>query len=249
MVIKSILEKLSGVIDSMVAEIVAEHIKVRKSEPTKFDIEMYRLGLTYDMVRSIEKYVITTDGLASLSWSWSIKGNLTVSIEIERDGQNHVITTDAIYAGGHNIQKLHYRYIVKTKLSKLGDQSASNAIKGKMTTIKIQADIDDIKYQIADQSERVAKAELMSDAEIIESIKNDTDDDWSSLLNTTWEEIKERRVSRYATEADWNTSYAELLVDVVVRWKRYNIAWGKENISIWNKHLVGLQKKLEKHEN
>lgn len=81
---------------------------------TEFDRIITRYTLVRDFVKSVEKYTEVTDTLVKHELRYS-KGTLVITSQIKRDEVVHFLNTEVIYAGGHNIQRLHYRYITLPK--------------------------------------------------------------------------------------------------------------------------------------
>ena len=119
-IVNVILDALEPTIVEMVAATEAWFIKTFEQEFTAYDRESARLNLIFDMVKAVETYTQPTDSLLSLNVSKSAKGNIEITAQIHRDGVAYQFSTEAIYAGGHNIQRLHYRYITKTNIPKTG---------------------------------------------------------------------------------------------------------------------------------
>jgi len=113
-----IVTTLSPTIDELVSKQLTWLEKETKRPASKFDKEYFELFVIWDLVKSIEKYTEPTDTLVELSSSTSNKGNLEIFSKIKRDGIEYSLYTEVIYAGGYNIQKLHYRYLTKSKLPK-----------------------------------------------------------------------------------------------------------------------------------
>ena len=119
-IVNVILDSLEPTIVEMLAATEKWFVETFKEEFTKYDREYARINLTYDMVKSIEMYTLPTDQLLSMNVRKSAKGNIEISSQIQRGENTYSFQTEAIYAGGHNIQRLHYRYIVKTSIPKTG---------------------------------------------------------------------------------------------------------------------------------
>ena len=118
-IVNVILDALEPTIVEMVNETAAWFSVKFKQEFTDFDREMTRLNLIFDMVKAIESYTKPTDQLLSMNVRKSVKGNIQIDAQIQRDRETYSFSTEAIYAGGHNIQRLHYRYILKLVFQKL----------------------------------------------------------------------------------------------------------------------------------
>ena len=76
--------------------------------------EHYRLMTTYKLERSLMKYV--TDKFTILQDCFingGVKGFEMNSKLLDEQGNQYSVYTNAISAGGYNIQEFHYRYITK----------------------------------------------------------------------------------------------------------------------------------------
>jgi len=85
-------------------------------------IEDYEYALVSDFIRALARYIKTTDSLISFEVTNAVP--VTLSGEIEREGQRFTFDTDIIPAGGYNIQRFHYRYITKTELPSMEESAA-----------------------------------------------------------------------------------------------------------------------------
>ena len=118
-----ILDSLEQTISEMTAEIETWFRKnFPKNVITDYDRESWRISLTRDMVKAVEKYTLPSDTLVDIQSNEGNKGNIEIVAKIQRDGEVYDFRTEAIYAGGRNIQVLHYRYITKTRLPKTGNK-------------------------------------------------------------------------------------------------------------------------------
>ena len=108
-----ILEIAEPSINEMVLSYV-EYKEKLKERVTDYDIEMYRLDITIDLIKAFGKYIKDTDKISNERIS-KRKGVLLLSCWVEREGKNHYFETERIIASGM-IQCRHYRYIAKTSL-------------------------------------------------------------------------------------------------------------------------------------
>jgi hypothetical protein len=77
--------------------------------------EEYRINQIWKLTQSMMKHLTDKDSLSSnVRVSKTPKG-FCVEFQYLNDGQLFNYQTDAIEAGGHNIQCFHYRYITKIK--------------------------------------------------------------------------------------------------------------------------------------
>ena len=121
--------------------------------PTKYDIQMYEYALLMDLAKAIGNYIEKTDGIKDVKFS-KTKGVIVITCTVVRGGTDYWFSTQMIYAGGYNIQQLHYRYLVDTKLPR----KETNPVYEKMKSIYKGMDtIQKAKKQIADSEIQVNK--------------------------------------------------------------------------------------------
>lgn len=193
-IVNEILKRLEVPIKDLLVEI-EDFYRQNEKRFTGFDKEMERLTLIYDFVKSVEKYTKPDDVLVDLNYHVSIKNNLTIDIVIERDDQKYKLTTDAVYAGGHNIQRLHYRYITKTKLPVTHNKKITDEYKSKiqkMTKIeKINREIARYDNMIQQTEAEVRELRKKTDEEIL--MDNST---WNLFTGLTWDDIIKRGAAK-----------------------------------------------------
>ena len=135
-----ILEKIDGRINDLVSYLNEKRIENGDKPMTDLDRKYFVLDLTFNLCKSIESFTLNTDELVSINSSYSPKG-LEISAKINRDNVEYYLYTECIYAGGYNIQKLHYRYITKTNLPKTNNIETISIIKQEIKKIKKQQKI------------------------------------------------------------------------------------------------------------
>jgi hypothetical protein len=258
-IIDAILDNLSDTIDMMMERILEEHTKKMSLPPTEFDKQIYRLTLIYDMVRSIEPYLLDTDTLKSVNRSdGSMKGNIIIGISIERNGEIHHIGTDVIYVGGYNIVKLHYRYIVKTKLRKVNNSTDTSGklatkIKSMNKLEKLNKDIENQEATIAKWENDIATYSMMGDEQVIEYILNSERPNEKVQKRTLDIILHHTKYPENSRDEETEEQFKERLkkeIEVQISWWREkNITWYQGHMKEKKKHVEGLKKKLEKELN
>ena len=145
-VLNSVLDQTVDFRANVLKEQIAFVEKQLERKCTEREIQHMEIAMIHDVAKSIGKYVVDTDALVG---DWNVymdQGKLTISANIERDGDVFPFSTDVIWAGGYNIQKLHIRYIVKTKLSRIGNSEDAKEINEVIKKMKkedrIMEDID-----------------------------------------------------------------------------------------------------------
>jgi hypothetical protein len=214
-------------------------------EMSKYDKELTRLTIIWDMVKSIEIYTQPTDTLVGVISSTSSKGNLEINAVIKRDNIEYDYKTEAIYAGGHNIQVLHYRYITKTNLPMTGNSTIAKEyaerIK-KMTKLeKLNKEITDLRNRISRNDGIIAKNSKVSDDEILDMIRAE-----DTTVDVTWKDIVSRGADKnYNGQADFQERQNEYIKNKIEFWKRKNIGWKVEDVESAKKQIQKLESKLE----
>ncbi len=159
--IQVLLKKLEPTIKEMIKRNQEAFEKKHERKMSKFDLEYLRLYLTADLVRAIEKYTKSSDNLIKFGTKGSGKGNVTINATIERDGQQHLFSTEVIYAVGHNIQQLHYRYITRTTIPKTGNDTLAKKYKERIKRLskveKINKEIDHYRNEIEKDGSTIEK--------------------------------------------------------------------------------------------
>lgn len=215
---------------------------------TPWEDENIKLGLTIDMLKSFEKNTEPTDTLVTIRPKSGSKG-IEIYATIERDGQTYDYYTEAIGAGGHNIQAFHYRYLTKTKLPNARVKSALAAeyIEKQKKMTKAQKLNDEIHYIERDLEKIDAKfAEIanITDEQIAKILK---DEGHYSHNQPDWAEIVRRGVPQ-----NFNNSEAEYLASVektkrngLEFWRTQNIEWPTNRRKALVKELTKLRAKLD----
>ena len=199
--IGEVLTILEPRVTKLMNDYQVQFVKEFKRTPSKFDLECTEMYLVFDIIKSFGKYTKSDDKIVEVKSSTSIKGNLEINAVIKRDKVNYDFRTEAIYAGGYNVQRLHYRYLTKTKLP----QSVSPIVKEfnerikKMNKVqRLEEDLKRVETIKTKYLEEIKKYSKMSKEEIIEESKKGP----YHYEFPTWEEIVKRG-------ADKNYEYSE----------------------------------------
>ena len=215
---------------------------------TPWEDENIKLGLTIDMLKSFEKNTEPTDTLVTIRPKSGSKG-IEIYATIERDGQTYDYYTEAIGAGGYNIQAFHYRYLTKTKLPNARVKSALAAeyIEKQKKMTKAQKLNDEIHYIERDLEKIDAKfAEIanITDEQIAKILK---DEGHYSHNQISWEQIIKNDAAK-----NFNNSEAEYLASVektkqngIEFWRTQNIEWPTTRRKGLVKELTKLRAKLD----
>ena len=246
-IVNVILDALEPTILEMVNETEAWYEAKFKRDFTDFDRQMTRLNLIFDMVKAVENYTQPTDSLLSINVITSVKGNIEITAQIQRGVDTYSFSTEAIYAGGHNIQRLHYRYITRTNIPKTGASTISKEYSDKIKRMskaeKLNAEIKQYEARVAKAQEDLAINSKLTDDEIVQKLKDSKD--WYEW--PTWAEIVKRDAAKNYNndEAYYNQEMEGGIADSIKSWKRTNITWKEQSVVAWTKEITKLQNKLE----
>jgi len=248
-IIDVILDALEPTILEMIAATEKWFLENFKQEFTEYHRENTRLNLIFDMVKAIEKYTLPTDALVSINVRRSPKGNIEISSQIERDGKIYNFSTEVIYAGGHNIQRLHYRYITKTNIPKTGTNTRSKEYSEKIKRMskaeKLNNEINGYETRIKNALDRAEVNSKLNDEEIIQAIKDNPKDDWYEW--PTWEELVKRDAAKNYNN-DKQFYYQEMEKNKARKiefWKEMNVYSQKKQAENWSKEVIKLRAKLD----
>ena len=126
---EEILLQLEKPMNEITARIIASEKKEyfervgKEMNITPWMEEMIRLSLVIDLMKALQNYVLPTDELEQMNWYEGGKG-IEIHARINRNGESHYFFTEAIYAGGYNIQRLHLRYLTKTDMKRVNSDLA-----------------------------------------------------------------------------------------------------------------------------
>jgi hypothetical protein len=209
-----------------------------------------RLGLVYDMVSSIEKFTKPTDKLISINTFRGPKDSLEISAQIQRDETVYPFNTEVIYAGGYNIQHLHYRYITKTTLPKTGNSTISKAYQDKIKRMsKAEKIAKEISYFVRDIEKIDADLAINTKITSYEAVKNqiiEEEPDKKWVFNRTWEELDPTSYARQEkTKKQWEAEMDEYRQHLVDFWKKMNIDSKQTRKKNLEKEIQKLQVKLD----
>jgi hypothetical protein len=248
--VDTILDKLKPDIDKMVSTIEAVY-KKQKLTFTEFDRELTRLNVVFDMLKSIEKYTLPTDKLVKITSSVARNGSMKISSTINRDGNDYYLSTDAILAGGYNIQRLHYRYLTNTSLPKTNNNTVTSEYQDKIKKMskaeKLNMEIKNWEERMKKNAEHIEWASKLSDDEIYQRIKDGDNASKDKLADDpSWEEIVKRGAAKnYNNDKDYYYSEMEKYKQSSIEfWKTRNIKWKQQDNAMGEKELAKLNKKL-----
>ena len=238
--IGELLTTMTPTIDKMTNESLRWMEKETKRPTTEFDREYVEMYIVSDLIKSIEKYTKPTDTLVELISRTSNKGNIEISSVINRDGVDYTLSTEVIYAGGYNIQVLHYRYITNSKLPKSFNSNVLNGLKVEKKRLnkveRINEEIKRYKGFIHQSTEQITNGETL---------------DYDGKLKL------KKREAYFLTFAPFDTisDYGKELYKNEAGWKKHEQDYYDEKVVEFDQHLdveryrlKDLEKTLKKYE-
>jgi len=229
--IKGIQGQIITIVTPLAQEIAqrqAEFMQKTDVVVTDSDIEAMELGAVVDLFKAITKYLMATDTLVSMEVFSGITGVEIKSI-IARDGEEFEFNTNAIWAGGYNIQREHLRYLINTNLPKVSNTDFSKEVidaHKKMTKVqKLEKELNDMKARMSKNEDIIASAKVATDAQIADEIlATNKDAAWY------WDEYtSDMKISKQ----EFTAMVEEGKKRLIEFWKQKNIEWKlKENKAI-----------------
>lgn len=212
---------------------------------TEWEIQMIRMGLIVDMLKSFQNYVQSTDDLVSILPRSGNKG-IEIFAKIQRGADIYDYFTEAIYAGGYNIQKLHLRYLTKTNMPRIKSDLAKEyeqKYKNLNKVEKLNAEIQETEKRIADNEAKIKKGQSLTDEQIAKILREEGD--WTHK-QPTWQQIIKNGAAQ-----NFNNSETEYLAKVketekygIEHWKTQNIHWPQNTVKMLQKPLAKMKEKL-----
>lgn len=207
--------------------------------------EMIRLSLVIDLMKALQNYILPTDELVGLNWYEGPKG-IEISAGIEREGVRYLFITEAITAGGYNIQRFHYRYIVKSKMPRVNGGLATeyqNKYKALSKIEKLEKEIEGYQTQITKYQQRIDQLAPMSKEELIVELGKHPMLGWRVKNDYKWENI-DKTIYKKSKE-EWEADQQKLVDDGVVELLNWDVNRPKRYIKDFEKKIVKLQAKIQ----
>ena len=248
---EEILLQLEKPISDLTAEIIesekAFHLKKTGKELniTPHFEKMIRLSLVIDLMKALQNYILPTDTLTGFNWYGGPKG-IEISAGIEREGTRYLFVTEAITAGGYNIQRFHYRYITKTKMPRVMSDLAKEYVEKqkRLNTIeKLEKEIENFQNRINEYQTRIDQLAPMSKEELIVELGNHPILSWRVKNDYKWEDIDQTYHKQ--TKEEWEMEQQQLIERGVVEMLNWDVKWPKQRIKDSQKKIVKLQAKIE----
>lgn len=199
-----VLEVAKPKIEERTEKYIQEVLKEEERYPSEFAIEMYQLGLIYDLVSALSKYIYDSDNLTYIEL-FTQKGIYVMKCLVIRSCITYSIDTEIILAGGHNIQCLHYRYLVKTNLPKPEKQNSlltkvKELIKSKNALQRLNENEKLLQRNFDNQILDINSKINLTDEEIIEKIS------WLNIggKKYCWENLSEQAKEHYGSKEEFD---------------------------------------------
>ena len=249
-----LIKRLLTELKPLIADII-EDTKQRYKKDDKvfseYDAYYTEITLKYDMVKALEKYTQPTDKMSNVVVKNSSKGSFQINCIIERDGNKYPFNTEVIYAGGYNIQKLHFRYLTKTTLPYTGQSAETQKLKAELAKLskgeKLQKEIEQNQKVIEYNQNLININSKFNDKQILAKYEAGDNSSGTPYIWPSWEEIVKRGVAQnYKNDEKYfNQQKKEAQEANIAFWKKKNIDWKKEAIKTAQQNIVKAQKKLD----
>jgi hypothetical protein len=254
-----LINRLLVELKPLIADIIEDtkqRYKKDDKEFSEYDAHYTEIVLKYDMVKALEKYTLPTDKMSDVVVKNSSKGAFQIRCIIERDGNKYPFNTEVIYAGGYNIQKLHFRYLTKTTLPFTGQSVETQKLKAELAKMskgeKLQKDIQILKQRIENNQKVIDTNSKMSDKEIIKIVSADgygktPTGGWfaAQLQPFKWDELSDEQKERFGSKSEMEKYNKEETERAITWWKKRNIEWKEQDIKSAKIELQKTQKKLD----
>jgi hypothetical protein len=248
-----LINRLLVELKPLIADIIKNTKKKYENDGMRFseyDAYVTELTLKFDMVKALEKYTQPTDKMSNVKVSNSNKGSFQIDCIIERDGNKYPFNTEVIYAGGYNIQKLHFRYLTKTTVPYTGQSVETQKLKAELVKLskgeKLQKDIESLQWSIDYNQKLIDINSKFTDKEILAKYEAGDASSGKPYKWPSWEEIiKNGAAKNYNNDEKYfNQQKKEAQEGNIAFWKKVNIDWKKDAIKTAQQNIVKVQKKL-----
>tara|TARA_R110000868_G_scaffold407845_1_gene689682 strand:- start:942 stop:1730 length:789 start_codon:yes stop_codon:yes gene_type:complete len=245
-ILKKLEVPMNGIVTRIITEETKQYLEKTGNELvfTTWAEEMIRLSLVIDLMKSLQNYVKPTDTLETLNWNEGSKG-IEISANILREGVSYNFFTEAIYAGGYHIQRLHLRYLTKTKMPRITSDLAKEyqeKYKSLNKIDRLEQEIETCKIRIKKSQDKINLYSPMNRKELIEEIKKNPTFGWR--FNRNWENIDKDWYK--GTKEDFDKESEELIEDGIVQFKKWNIELQTKYITSDKNTIMGIQTKISK---
>jgi hypothetical protein len=249
-----LINRLLVELKPLIADIIEDtkqRYKKDDKEFSEYDAHYTEIVLKYDMVKALEKYTLPTDKMSDVEVRNSSKGAFQIKCMVERDGTKYPFNTEVIYAGGYNIQKLHFRYLTKTTLPYTGQSVETQKLKAELAKMskgeKLQKEIENNKKVIRYNQDLIDKNSKFTDKQILAKYEAGDNASRTPYIWPSWEEIVKRGVAKNYNndEKYFNQQKKEAQEANIEFWKTRNIKWRNDSIKTAEQNIIKAQKKLD----
>lgn len=246
---KKVIDTFLKNVQPLIDDVIKQRKEKNESEGlkyTKFDENFDTIVMTYDLLKSLEKYTSPEDELIKFTAKVDRGIKITIDSIISRNGVEYPFWTDVIYAGGYNIQVLHFRYLVKTKLPKTNENKLTNEFKSKVQKFakaeKIKNLIKGYKKNIESESVKLENAlKIQQDPDSLKIAALGR----SSYKIPTWDGLNHLAKQNYDNDENkFKASWEQHKADSIRLWININIESRKDSIDAWKKEIKKLETKL-----
>ena len=249
-----LINRLLVELKPLIADIIEDtkqRYKKDDKEFSEYDAHYTEVVLKYDLVKALEKYTLPTDKMSNVDVRNSSKGAFQIKCIVERDGNKYPFNTEVIYAGGYNIQKLHFRYLTKTTLPQTGQSTETQKLKAELAKMskgeKLQKDIERLKKRIELNQKEIDVNSKFNDKQILDKVNAGDNVVGKPFVWPSWEEIVKRGADKNYNndEKYYNQRKKESEEGSIEFWKKKNITWKQQDIASSKKEIEKTQKKLD----
>ena len=248
-----LINRLLVELKPLIADIIEDTKQRYKKEDrvfSDFDAHYIEITLKFDMVKALEKYTQPTDKMSQVEVKNSNKGALQIKCIIDRDGVKYPFNTEVIYAGGYNIQKLHFRYLTKTTLPYTGETAETQKLKAELAKLskgeKLQKEIENNEKVIKYQQNVIDTNSKFTDKEILVKVNTGDNITGKPYVWPKWKDLSDTGKKNYNNDEKYfNQKKDEDEKRSIEFWKTKNLKWPYNTIQTAKQNIVKAQKKLD----
>jgi len=242
--LSKVLDLATPFLEEKTKEYIESVLKEGKEEPTNLDIEYYKLGITIDLIKAFSKYIKPTDQVKVDSFKTTRNGSVSASLTVTRGEEKYKMETEAIIAGGYNIQDRHYRYISHTKLPASENKDSYQKLEERRNKLSKRKKLEyDLEIQSNWYKRDVDKFEKESSKTYEEVISEHP----YITIDNTFDKMNNGGKANFNNSPDEFNAYMEK--ERKETWQRHQQAYKPERLraihSDYQKRISKLQSKIE----